>query len=723
MIRKFYPLLLALAVIWLTGCGAGQVFPNSDTNNESQIPAENILTSNESNNSAAPNTEDHDDHCDNAQGEKNHSTPLTAEELAFFESLFARSNGMGKTFTQMLLSCEYAAPELINFAEVFLQGVPDQLGMWERDISTAEKSALRAAMGATYRDDCRKIPRTDMQNLLTQYLGLGIADTEAIGLNQFTYLEQYDAYYICSSVTNRVIPKFSSGIRRTDGVIELRYRQKTNSDATLPDTHMLVLSPSDESYRFIANLKLMPEIDIEPYRTTTNSIVSLDELSESEKEQISAVLQEFFTLHAASLAGIDLDQSPWIQSDLYHIVRSYASSLRTGYTEDGSDIFRCSGTYELLREQYDGQWLTLTVREWITLNYTTPQFETPAYASSNTCLTHVLRFTKTQTGEYYLAEHSNDWHYAHYYTNTDRVAANSGNGISAAGNPDLLPIVSFHMIENGLLYTLTPTGSGAVAVNDGAPVELSFDYWSIPLNHNDQELTVTYGWARRGNLLAAVRYSPEYSISPVPGSNRYLSLILDGGYTYLIDTTAGEILDPLAALGDDACMRLHSVNFSPDGQYAVVSHHSATVCVLLNCTTGETTQLPYASDPYSVFGHFLDNTHILLMSAVETDTPHEVENSWALYDIMTGGLTQLTGEYAPGSIHITDDGLLAYTYEDGYLVIVDLLRQEKIVTQFLQQNVDRVFYCPNTLAGVISGDILYIVDDDAAAVAVCRLER
>ncbi|MBR3703880.1 MAG: hypothetical protein IKM11_00080, partial [Oscillospiraceae bacterium] len=365
-----------------------------------------------------------------------------------------------------------------------------------------------------------------------------------------------------------------------DGVIELRYRKKTNSGATLPDTHLLVLSPSGESYRFTANLKLIPEIDIEPYHSAANSMISLSELSEPEKEQITAALHDFFDLHAASLVGIDLDQSPRIHSDLYHIVRSHASSLRADYNE--SEIIRCSGAYELLREHYDGQWLTLTVCEWLTLDCSTPQFETPAYASSNLSLTHALLFAKTPAGEFYLAAHSNDWHYANYYTNTDLVSSTTGSDISAAENPALLPVVSYSRIANGLLYTPTPTGSDAIAVNNGVPVRLSFDYWSIPLNHNGRELTVTYAWAQHGNLLAGVPYSSEYSISPVPGSSRYLSLILDGGYTYLIDTAFGTILDPLAALGDDAYMRLHSVNFSPDGQYAVVSHHSATVCVLLN---------------------------------------------------------------------------------------------------------------------------------------------
>lgn len=649
------------------------------------------------------------------------STPLTDDELACFQGLFANSSGIRHTFFQMLLSCEYAAPELIDFSGVFLEGVPREFGIWGYPISTAEQSALRAVMGAAYRDNCRKIPRAAMEELLMQYLGLGIADTQCIGLNQFTYLEQYDAYYICASTKSRVIPQFSSGIRRADGTVELRYHKKSGSSDSHPDTHVLVLSPSGDSYRFVANLKLLPTIDMVPYRADASHTISLNGFSESENKQIAAVLHEFFDLHAASLAGVDLDRSPWIQSDLYHYVRTCAQSLRAGYADSGNSIIRCAGTYEVLREQHDGEWLTLTVREWLMLDYTMQQFETPVRASSNLSVTHVLRLTKTQSGEYYLAAHGNDWHYAHYYTNTDRVAANTDNGVSAADNLDLLPTVSYFYIRDGFLYG--PDGV-VMAVSDGAPVKLVVDYWSIPLKHNGWELTVFYGWTQHGNTLATTSKSPYYSIQPVPQSGRYLKLILDGGYTYLIDTASGTILNPLAVLDSEAAIRLHSVEFSPDGQYAVVSHHGATVCVLLNCTTGEITQLPYASGLYSVFGYFLDNTHILLMSAVETDPPHEVESSWAVYDITTGTLTELTGEFAPGSTHIVDDGQkIAYTYQDGYLVIIDLLQQEKIVTQIRQQDVERIFYCPNTLAGVICGDVVSILDYDGSCFAVCKVVR
>ena len=280
-----------------------------------------------------------------------------------------------------------------------------------------------------------------------------------------------------------------------------------------------------------------------------------------------------------------------------------------------------------------------------------------------------------------------------------------------------LEAVSYSMIRDGFLYRLD---GSVVAISSGTPVAIAMTAAQVTVNHNGWELTAEYCWAKYGNALIAHSNSGDYSVVPLLRSDRYLRLILDMGYTYLIDTETGEVLDPLAALGDDAYMRLHSVNFSPDGRYAVVSHHSATVCVLLNCTTGEIAQLPYASDLYSIYGYFLDDTHILLSSLVETDTPHEIEVSYALYDVNTGERTEIT---APDSIFFTDDALVAYTYEDGYLVFVDLMSGTRTATSFRKGQIDQIFYCHGELACVVSDGVLYLINGNGDANAVCKITK
>ena len=185
---------------------------------------------------------------------------LTAEELQYFTSLFANPE-VGRAFPTMLLSSEYDTPENIHLGWLFREGVPNDDGSWGSDISEEELEALRSVLTAEEYDaflmyDAYKTPRNTMNELLIQWLGIGLEDTKQCGLEFLVYLEEYDAYYSVASDTNMVIPEFSSGVRREDGMIELRYRARWSSG---PDTHILVLRPAGESYQFVSNLPIDSE--------------------------------------------------------------------------------------------------------------------------------------------------------------------------------------------------------------------------------------------------------------------------------------------------------------------------------------------------------------------------------------------------------------------------------------------------------------------------------
>lgn len=189
-------------------------------------------------------------------------TPLSQEELLFFESLFA--NEEGRVFTTMLLSSEYDAPENIHLGWLFREGVPNETGDWGYSISAEEMAALQKVLDeesytAFLRFDVSKTPRLVMEELLMTWLGVSLADTQQIGMDFLVYLEEYDAYYSVASDTASVIPSFSSGIRRADGAVELRYHRKIvygGVDHSGPDTHILTLRPMGDSYQFVSNLRI-----------------------------------------------------------------------------------------------------------------------------------------------------------------------------------------------------------------------------------------------------------------------------------------------------------------------------------------------------------------------------------------------------------------------------------------------------------------------------------
>ena len=300
----------------------------------------------------------------------------------------------------------------------------------------------------------------------------------------------------------------------------------------------------------------------------------------------------------------------------------------------------------------------------------------------------------------------------------------NGNTSNEPDNTAPLVTISFNVIKNGFLFQ---ADGSILAITGGSPVNLRMMKAEHSLVHNGWELTVEYAWARYGNALAVNYSSADYSLTPVTGSDRYLMLIIDGGYTYLIDVTTGEVRDPLAVLDEETAIRISNVSFSPSGQYAVITHHSGTKCDLLNCATGEITRLPYAANLYSVTGRFADNTHIVLTSAFVVRNTEEIRYSLSCYDITTGQLTNHGGAYTakdrsdPNFLCFFDDGCLAYAFESGYLVIVDPVTMEKIATPFRTNSIRRVFYHSNALAGVIYDNTLYLLDRSGNCRAVCKV--
>ena len=279
-----------------------------------------------------------------------------------------------------------------------------------------------------------------------------------------------------------------------------------------------------------------------------------------------------------------------------------------------------------------------------------------------------------------------------------------------------------YLISGGFLYQ---SDDSVITISGGTPIRIPMTAEQITVNHNGSEFVVDYHWTKYGNALAANSHSGDYFVVPLPRSDRYLQLILDMGYTYLIDTVTGEVSDPLSVLDSEITQRLSIVNFSPNGQHAVISHHSGTECILLNCATGEVTQLPYASDIYSISGHFLDETHIALSTAFEVGD--DIRHSLARYDITSGELTELPGQYTAKDrtdsafLAFCDDEAFAYTFENGCLVIVDLMTWERTLTNLKTSGLSNVFYCEGALAGVVHKGTVYILDHEGNARAVCKV--
>lgn len=258
MFRFRYAFVLLLCILSLTAC-----VPRQDANFDGSTQLYQNESSEQRNSQNEGSLSSQENSQSDIDNEQNASvTVLSQEELQFFENLFVSE--YGRVFTTMLLSSEYDAPENIHLGWLFREGVPNEDGSWGYDISAEEMSALQDVMDEEsyaffLNADSYKIPRAVMENLLMTWLGISLGETELIGMDFFTYLEEYDAYYSAASDTASVVPGFSSGIRKENGLIELRYHQKIvygGEDHSGPDTHILTLCPVGNSYQFISNLRI-----------------------------------------------------------------------------------------------------------------------------------------------------------------------------------------------------------------------------------------------------------------------------------------------------------------------------------------------------------------------------------------------------------------------------------------------------------------------------------
>lgn len=174
-------------------------------------------------------------------------TLLNAEELEYFngDEFF---NGEYLNIRNQFLSSLYDAPGKVDLFQLFYCGS----GL-EDTPTEAEKTAVIAYNGWEMEPDCacEKISRANMDAVLTEYMGMTLADTEKIGLENFTYLEEYDAYYYYHGDTNyRMAISFSGG-EREGNIIRLFYDDQFMSDGK----KVLTLKEQAGSYLFVSNEK------------------------------------------------------------------------------------------------------------------------------------------------------------------------------------------------------------------------------------------------------------------------------------------------------------------------------------------------------------------------------------------------------------------------------------------------------------------------------------
>jgi len=133
--------------------------------------------------------------------------PLSEAQLTEFEKLlFSREDAMIRS---QFLTSYYETPKDIDLYELFYNGtgLPGGMGDGER----------QAVVDAFYEGedpgvDLTKVPAKEIDQILQRYADLTLAETNAVRLDAFRYLQEYDAYYHFHGDTNAIGPvTFLSG--------------------------------------------------------------------------------------------------------------------------------------------------------------------------------------------------------------------------------------------------------------------------------------------------------------------------------------------------------------------------------------------------------------------------------------------------------------------------------------------------------------------------------
>ena len=172
--------------------------------------------------------------------------PLTGAELTFFaEDWF---NGDDFNIRNQFLNSLYDRPEDIDLFALFYcgSGLPETIS----DQELAEEGNW--ATDGELICPLEKNSRANMDAVLTQYAGLTVEETNQVGLEGFSYREEYDAWYHAHGDTNYYPQVDITAGRRQGDLIHLYYRETFRPDrgdwgcVTLRDL-------GDGNYWFVSN--------------------------------------------------------------------------------------------------------------------------------------------------------------------------------------------------------------------------------------------------------------------------------------------------------------------------------------------------------------------------------------------------------------------------------------------------------------------------------------
>ena len=285
---------------------------------ESTKPSENTESTKPTQNTTKPNTTEKLP--DTIPG-----TPLTPDELTYFTELFSdlRNENDEINWYNILLFCGwnlgetkgFAVPEDVNLDTLFNNGFGDV--SYESNW-TPEESAFIQSFYPGYPQnagDLYRLPVTMMNQVLQDYLGITLAQSNKVWLDKMKYFPDTDCYFSApAGAVGEGNVKMADGKRTDDGTVYLLYYK---DQPYLEGKILLRLAPNPDNEN--VPYRVLTSIEIENESDYAEIMLSSLHLPSTENGIVSTGIYKYFVYHNrpnSEVMDFGYNGKPYILKDL-----------------------------------------------------------------------------------------------------------------------------------------------------------------------------------------------------------------------------------------------------------------------------------------------------------------------------------------------------------------------------------------------------------------------
>ena len=172
-------------------------------------------------------------------------TPLSQEQLDQFQQFLTYPGVDERNFYRQALVTTFSNPREMDLYELFYNGIRGELNQ----LTDKEFSYFKEKIDYLEVIDVHVLPPEAMNDILTEYFGISLAESSQLGLDKFQYWEETGYYYWFGSDSNAISIQVVSGKILTKDTVRIDY-----TSADFPGIHCITLRITDHGCTVLSNL-------------------------------------------------------------------------------------------------------------------------------------------------------------------------------------------------------------------------------------------------------------------------------------------------------------------------------------------------------------------------------------------------------------------------------------------------------------------------------------